>query len=264
MPVGKPDNPYRESEDHVPDPTHVVDVLDTTGLGGNSRMQDVTPIFSETARRDLVEAADVLESGDPLRQGNVILPDPIYPELRREARQSLLDRAAEHREGDYVSPAETQARNFERGAAPAGGDRIFGLTPAGTGSGTTERPSEGNTQLAGAPEGSGVRVALERQLDEDGDSGTSPSSTSSAGDDQSTTTTVPTPGATSTVTSTGEDGEDEQGDGKYADLLAKGNEDVQKYMDEHPDEADAVKAAERARKDGKPVRAGIVNYRPRS
>jgi hypothetical protein len=248
MPVGKPDNPYRESDTHVPDPTHQTSVLDTTELGGNGRIQDVTPIFAETAKADLVEAAEILESGDPLRSGNVILPDPIYPDLRKEAKEDLLARAEEHREGDYVSPVEAQKQNFLAGAAPAGGDRVVSTTPAGTGSGTSERPSDGNTQLAGAPEGSGVRLAVEETLGK-GDSGSTGSD--SGGSDSGSGDAGPT------------EGEGSKGGGKYADLLAKGNEAVQQYMDAHPDEAGAIKAEERGRTDGKPVRAGIVNYTPR-
>lgn len=89
--------PYRESEDHVPDPTHVVAQLDTTGLGGTDTLHHVTPIFARTAEMDVLDASDALKLDDPRTPARVILPEDR--EDARLATERLHARAETIRAG---------------------------------------------------------------------------------------------------------------------------------------------------------------------
>jgi hypothetical protein len=121
--------PYSESDTHIPRSTDITDQLDTTGLGGPSRVKDIAPIVGETARRDAVEASESLKGDGRHASGvqNVILPgdnnELLVDKDRREAAvQQIHDRADALREEGAQSPAEIQRERFAAGAAPAGGD----------------------------------------------------------------------------------------------------------------------------------------------
>jgi hypothetical protein len=125
----EPYEPYRESDTHVPRSTDITDQLDTTGLGGPSRLQDIAPIVEEDRRRTAVEASEALRGDGRHSSGvqSVILPgdnnELIVDKDRREsAVQQIHDRADEAREAGAQTPAEIQADRFAAGAAPAGGD----------------------------------------------------------------------------------------------------------------------------------------------
>jgi hypothetical protein len=128
----EPENqPYRESEDFVPRSTDITDQLDTTGLGGPSRLRDVAPIVGENARQTFVEASQTLKDGGLHASGvqTVILPGDsgellVDQERRAAAEQQIHDKADELRADGAQTPAEIQAARFAAGAAPAGGDPI--------------------------------------------------------------------------------------------------------------------------------------------
>ncbi len=128
--------PYRESEDHVPSSTDITDQLDTTGLGGPSKLHQVAPIVTETARRDAVEASDTLKAGGLHSSGvpTVLLHGDnneliVDPDRRAADEQAIHDRADALREGGAKAPATIHKERFEAGAAPAGGDPVRPVEP---------------------------------------------------------------------------------------------------------------------------------------
>ncbi len=121
--------PYSESDTHIPRSTDITAQLETTGLGGPHRVQDVAPIVGETARRDAVEASESLRGDGRHASGvqNVILPGDnnellVDQDRRAAAVQQIHDRADTLRDEGAQSPAEIQRERFAAGAAPAGGD----------------------------------------------------------------------------------------------------------------------------------------------
>ncbi len=125
--------PYSEDNSaHVPRSTDITDQLDTTGLGGPSRLVDVAPIVGEDKRRTAVEAAESLTSpGEPLHSSgvtNVILPGDnneliVDQERRQAAKDQIIERGEKLREEGVQTPAEIKQERFEAGAAPAGAAR---------------------------------------------------------------------------------------------------------------------------------------------
>jgi hypothetical protein len=244
--------PYKESDDHVPASTDVVDQLSTTGLGGTSKLTDVTPIFTETAKRDLVEASDALKDvRDPLAPSNVILPeDPVQ---RDRAVEDLHKAADVYREEGVVGPTQQQAAAFEAGAGPAGGDAP--RTPATTGpgdagstfSGATGRPSDADTQATGPTAGSELAGSEKVEPYDLSSSSTASEPGSTDSGDASTSSTSAKP-------------EINEDPSKY------GLDEIQAYLDAHPEQLDTVKRLERegAEGGGAPKkRSGVLNYTPK-
>lgn len=123
--------PYSESDEHIPNSTDITGQLDTTGLGGPSKLHQVAPIVAETARRDAVEASETLKNGGLHSSGvqAVILPGDnneliVDQDKRAAAEQLIHDRADEARKTGAQSPSEIQTDRFAAGAAPAGGDPV--------------------------------------------------------------------------------------------------------------------------------------------
>lgn len=107
---------YRESDDHVPSPTDMVEQIDTTGLGGPNSPRQVSDVFAVAADREAVEASQALRDGD---QSRVILPDD--PAEREAAEAALHKRADDLRRDGVSTSTEVQEDALRRGAGPAGG-----------------------------------------------------------------------------------------------------------------------------------------------
>lgn len=107
---------YRESDDHTPNPTDMVEQIDTTGLGGPSTPREVSGVFDDAARREVVEASQAVRDGDTTK---VVLPDD--PEQRAAAETDLHERADKLRDEGVSTSTEAQEDALRRGAAPAGG-----------------------------------------------------------------------------------------------------------------------------------------------
>lgn len=61
-----PDGAYKESDEHVPDPTAAFGTLDTSGTSGgqNERIEHITPLFDAARAQDLQYAAKALDPND--------------------------------------------------------------------------------------------------------------------------------------------------------------------------------------------------------
>lgn len=61
-----PDGAYKESDEHVPDPTAAFGTLDTTGTAGgqNERIEHITPLFDAARAQGLQRAARALDPND--------------------------------------------------------------------------------------------------------------------------------------------------------------------------------------------------------
>lgn len=57
---------YKESDDHVPDPTHQFGTVDTSGTAGtaHSRIEEVTPVFDVADAQNAATAARALDPED--------------------------------------------------------------------------------------------------------------------------------------------------------------------------------------------------------
>jgi len=91
---------YKESDDHIPDPTHQFGTVDTSGTAGmaDSRIEEVTPIFDVAKQQDLVMAARALDPEDTdVSSSQVILPGDLRDqetakeEVRRQAEALLAE-----------------------------------------------------------------------------------------------------------------------------------------------------------------------------
>lgn len=107
---------YRESDDHTPNPTDMVQQIDTTGLGGPSTPREASDVFAVAADREVVEASDAVRAGDT---GRVVLPDD--PTERAAAEDELHRRADALRREGVSTSTEVQEDSLRRGAGPAGG-----------------------------------------------------------------------------------------------------------------------------------------------
>lgn len=61
-----PDDTYKESDEHVPDPTANYGTLDTSGTAGaqNERIEHISPVFDAARAQDLQRAARAVDPND--------------------------------------------------------------------------------------------------------------------------------------------------------------------------------------------------------
>lgn len=276
--------PYRESDDHVPSSTDISDQLDTTATGGPNQLNDVVPIFQRTAAQNLVEASEALKSDDPLASANVILPDDkddraaAIERLHAKAdehREAGVVTASEQQElslaagagpagGDPIgAPAATGPGDA---GAPSSLVSNAGSTPAkpqaSTGLDYTPAGGIGLGQNRDSSDGGVVGVSGSELSHEERTAGASTNEPADAAKGSSTLSngTVTTSQAAKTTANQGAVGGlvgsgDEPGSSPASttapstsssayDPSKYGVEAVQKHMDEHPDEAEAIKKAE--------------------
>jgi len=97
---------YKESDDHVPNPTDMTGVVDTTGTGGPQDANDVTAIFAEARKADLETAQRALDpKDDDVPSSLVVMPD----DADAKAVASRLADAAKAAEKPAPAPARASA-----------------------------------------------------------------------------------------------------------------------------------------------------------
>lgn len=98
------DQPYKESDHHVPHPTHQTGTLDTSGTSGvaDSNLREVTPIFDVAEKQDIEVAARALDPDDPTPSHMVVLPQGAQiqhsdPEAAKERVLAKAEKSAKDR-----------------------------------------------------------------------------------------------------------------------------------------------------------------------
>jgi len=133
--------PYRESDEHVPDPTHVYGTLDTSGTAGGNheKLELISPVFDVAKAQDVAFAARAVDPDDDEVDENthVVLPDngrdadSGREAIRRAADKlgdvpvqdpSLTLAAEANADKENQTPEQTQAdvEAEQRGTSPLG------------------------------------------------------------------------------------------------------------------------------------------------
>lgn len=140
--------PYKESDDHVADPTAVFGTLETSGTAGgdNERAEKISPIFDAAKAQDLAYAARAVDPDDTeVDEGSAVVlstgvtqvagdPNADRERVRRAAAAfqkepvavedpSVTDAEKENAQKKDEAPAETATRveAQQSAASPAGG-----------------------------------------------------------------------------------------------------------------------------------------------
>lgn len=69
---------YKESDDHIPNPTDITTQFNTSGVGAHHRIEEVAPIFEVdkvTTAQEITAALD--DKDDTVPASRVLLPDPL-------------------------------------------------------------------------------------------------------------------------------------------------------------------------------------------
>lgn len=107
---------YKESDDHVPNPTDQYGVVDTSGTAGigDQRIEDITPVFDVAKNQALLDAKRALDPEDTDFDASLVtLPQGQITSVVDPAaeRQRVLDLA------DAVKPVEVGGPSASQRAA---------------------------------------------------------------------------------------------------------------------------------------------------
>lgn len=103
---------YKESDDHVPNPTDMVAQFNTSGLGAHGRIEEVAPVFEVDKVKTAQEILGAFDpKNDAVKSDRVLLPEALDD---NETAKKNLTEAAEARvkQGVVVggpTPAEREA-----------------------------------------------------------------------------------------------------------------------------------------------------------
>lgn len=103
----KTSTPYKESDDHVPNPLDVSGTVDTTGTGGDlaQSVNEISPVFAQARADALGAALNAVEKDPEGASSSVILPD------EEKSHDDAID--------DLRSAAESAREQADAGLSPA-------------------------------------------------------------------------------------------------------------------------------------------------
>jgi hypothetical protein len=89
--------PYKESDEHVPNPYHQTGVVDTTGTFGDTgaRIENVSPVFAQAKAAAFANAVDAIDDPDRDESEVVVFHDGEEGQLDRATAEEQLRQAAE-------------------------------------------------------------------------------------------------------------------------------------------------------------------------
>lgn len=145
---------YKESDDHVPNPTDLYDQFNTSGTGSHHVIEDVSPIFDVAKRESKILSGRALDPNDPTPESHVVLPegqrlitedlDKVRDRLKKEAKE------AEKNPVEVGGPSPSQrlaAEGGDKGKAHAAAETANqGTQTSSTASGEESKTGEHSTE----------------------------------------------------------------------------------------------------------------------
>lgn len=105
--------PYKESDDHVPNPLYQTGVVDTTGTTGDlgSRIDTISPIFQQARADAFGGAVEALDDPDINEDEKIVFHDEDETPSREEQEQRIRDAAEEAKAAadSGLNPAQAEA-----------------------------------------------------------------------------------------------------------------------------------------------------------
>lgn len=140
------EEPYKESDTHVPNPTMQYGTLDTSGTAGaaHSKLEGITPIFEVAKAQNAIIAAAALDPDQPDVPEYLVTMPPgqnLVPVDTEAIKQGVIEKGKAAEENPVVpgGPSPFQQQAAEEGPAAAAtaqaqqADQGAGGTPTATG-----------------------------------------------------------------------------------------------------------------------------------
>jgi hypothetical protein len=157
---------YKESDEHVPDPTDQFGTLDTSATAGSAHGQvdAVTPIFDVAKAQDKLTAAKALDPNDDSVDASlVVLPQGmVIAEDGAQAARDRVTNAAQNLDpveiGGPNAYQQKAAESGEEAGAEAQAEQANQSGSAGTGADTNDTARQTNETPKNAPKVSGGKA----------------------------------------------------------------------------------------------------------